>query len=91
MGMVTQCLTVFGATFILDLVWAEYIRAIGDEKANRGAFFAALVFLLSALATIQYVDNHAMTIPAALGGAAGTYFSIKRKRRSAAHDNNRLP
>ena len=82
MGMVTQAAIVLGATFVLDLVWAEYIRAIADEKAALGSFHAGLIIMLGAVSTILYVGDNLMVLPAAAGAAAGTYFSIWRKRRS---------
>src|SRR5258708_21977969 len=37
---------VFGATFVLDLVWAEYIRAIAEHNMVKGSFHAGLIICL---------------------------------------------
>lgn len=76
-----QAFVAAAATFVLDLVWAEYIRSIRDERAAAAAAHAAWIVVLGAVSTILYVGDHLMIPAAALGGAAGTYYSIRRRRK----------
>ena len=70
----------FCATFVLDLVWAEYIRAIAEHQVGKGTVHAGLIICLNAVAVIIYVGDPWMVPPAALGAMAGTYVSIRRAK-----------
>ena len=65
------------AYFVVDIVWVYYTMGIAKGNKLQAATAAALIPFLVGVATIQYVDNHWMLIPAALGGFAGTWISMK--------------
>lgn len=70
--MIWQAACVFAAFVVLDIVWALYTRAIARHWPVIAMATAAAIPALSGFVAIQYVENHWMLIPAALGGAVGT-------------------
>lgn len=76
--MILEALAAFVAMFLADFVWAKYIKAIADHRRPSASSWAVLLMVLSGVATITYVNNHWMLIPAALGAFAGTWFSVPK-------------
>lgn len=67
--------------FLVDLVvafaWTECIKSIGERKAFKSAIWAGFITLSGAFTIISYTSNNWLLIPAVLGGAIGTYLSVK--------------
>lgn len=80
--MILEALAAFWAVFFADFVWARYITAIAEARKLHASAWAVALLVLSGVATIAYVNNHWMLIPAAAGAFVGTWFSI---RKSAPH------
>lgn len=76
--MLLNATFVFAATFWLDFVWAKYTAAVTERRAERAAVLSGIIILFGAAATITYVDNHWMVVPATIGAALGTYAGIKK-------------
>lgn len=72
-----ECILVFFALLIVDLLNAFYIKNIQKNKAMIAASTAVVLFLSASIAVIGYVDNHWLLIPAAAGAFAGTYIGVK--------------
>jgi hypothetical protein len=70
---------VFTATVIADIVWAEWAKAIAARHAEKSAFYAAGIIVCSTFVTAEAVKDLWLLIPACAGGAAGTWWSVKRQ------------
>lgn len=75
--MIVQALIVFAALFALDIVWARYTSAIADHRRLLASSFAAAIIALGAFATINYIDDPRMIIPAMAGAFCGTFVGTK--------------
>jgi hypothetical protein len=69
----------FALLFCLDYVYAKYTMAAAKRHAGRASFWAAWCYGFTGLATLQYVDDHWLLIPAIAGCVCGTYVAIKRQ------------
>lgn len=78
---VTMWLATFAAVFALDLCWAYYIRALERGSALTAATWSCFLFLTAAGATISYVDNPMLLIPAVAGAFFGTLVGAIRSRK----------
>jgi hypothetical protein len=74
-------LLVFAIALVSDYVWTACIHSISKEKPLSAAFFSALTVLLGGVATITFVSQPKYLIPAVLGAFAGTYLTVRLKRR----------
>lgn len=77
LDIVFQAIFTFLAYFVVDIVWVYYTLGIAKGDKLKASLSAAAIPLLVGIATIQFVDNHWMLIPAALGGFVGTWVSMK--------------
>lgn len=68
----------FAAVFVLDFVWAFYVDQVKERRAWSAAAWAGLLFLVSAFATVSYVDNHWLIVPAVAGAVMGTWAGVVR-------------
>lgn len=71
--------------FLVDMIvaffWAKGIKAVADKKALEAALWSGSITLASAFSVISYNNNHWLIIPALLGSALGTYFSVRQGKR----------
>lgn len=67
------------AAAIVDAVWAFYIMACSDRASIKAALWGATVMAISGTLTIIYVNDHAYLPTAVIGGAIGTYLTVKYK------------
>jgi hypothetical protein len=81
--MTLQFLTVTAVMFLLDFVWAEYIKLTADGKAMPASCMAVAIMMASGYVTKSYVDNPWLLIAVAIGAFTGTYASIWWKKRRA--------
>jgi len=79
--MILQAIYTFFAYFIVDIVWVYYTLGIARGDRLQASLSAAAIPFLVGVATIQYVDNHWMLVPAAFGGFAGTWVSLQLSNR----------
>ena len=73
---VIQGLTVFLISAVVDAVWAKYIAAASAHKALAAAAWSAGIIFCGSFVTVEYVTNHWLALPAALGAFVGTYLTI---------------
>lgn len=81
--MILRALITFAALFVLDVVWARYTAAITDGRRTAGSSYAAAIIALSAIGTINYIDDPRMILPAMLGAFCGTFIGIPHPNRGA--------
>jgi xanthine/uracil permease len=67
----------FIAMFLVDIIFAYYLKAVNTDKAVKAGLWAAMVTFVNIVAVISYTENHLMVIPAVLGAFAGTFVGIK--------------
>ena len=75
--MITDSIIVFLSMFIVDVLYAIYLKSIENNKPIFASFMAMIVFFVASIATIGYVDNHWLLIPACIGAFAGTWVGVK--------------
>lgn len=68
---------VFAAMFVLDFVWARYTAAITARWALCAGFHAITITAINGAATISYVANPWLLIPAIAGAFLGTVVAVK--------------
>lgn len=71
-------IVMFTAAFLVDWVWAEYIKHTAAKNAWRSAGLSGVIVLIGAFTTFAYMEDRWMVAPALLGGMLGTYVSVKR-------------
>lgn len=77
----TKFLVVFLLVALVDFLWAQYVIHTAGIKPLKSSLYAAGIYILSSIITIAYVDDHHMVVPAGLGAFAGTYLSVRLKKK----------
>jgi uncharacterized membrane protein YfcA len=79
-----EYIIVFLSMFVVDVFYAIYLKSIENNKPIFASFMATIVFFVASIATIGYIDNHWLLVPACLGAFAGTWvgvmYNIKKKK-----------
>lgn len=75
--MILESILVFFSMFVVDVLYAVYLKSIENNRPVFASMMATIVFFVASIATIGYVDNHWLLIPACLGAFAGTYVGVK--------------
>lgn len=73
-----NCLFVFAAVFLLDWLWAFYVKTTVSSRALQASTIASTLFLISGWVTTLYVDDKTLLLPAALGAFAGTFVATRK-------------
>lgn len=73
---------IFCMTAIADSIWAKYIETAAAGRALPAAVWSMLIFTFGSIVTIGYVNDHWMLIPVLLGSFAGTYLTIRFRKKS---------
>jgi nicotinamide riboside transporter PnuC len=74
--MITQWIIVFFAYVLLDIIWAEYTKAIASRKRLMASSWAAVIPVMSSILFIAFVSNPWLLSAAACGGFVGTWLSV---------------
>lgn len=72
-----SAITCFVSSFILDVIWALYVRRTTNGKAVSAAILAGLIMAFGAINTIYFVQNHWNIIFSVVGAIIGTWITIK--------------
>lgn len=75
-----KALTVFVAYFVIDILYAKYILAVGGKQAGRAAALSAMIYSLLSFGVLSYSENQLYLIPLAVGAFCGTYVTVRRER-----------
>lgn len=67
---------VFLAVALADVVWTKYIDEVGKKRPLFAALWSSAIIAMSTFTTVEYINDHAMAIPAILGAFAGTYYAV---------------
>ncbi len=79
----TEGAIVFISTLVADLLWAIYIRRVGEGKSFQAALYSAFIVLLGAVAVAGYVENSWYLFPAIVGAFVGTLITIEFDKRKS--------
>jgi len=74
-------LTVFCAIALYDVVWAQYTLGIAEGSRVKASLWAGAIPIFMAVMTRAYVEDAWTIVPAALGGALGTWVSMTYNRQ----------
>lgn len=67
----------FGGMFAVDLLWAAYTKAFIRSAYLSASAWATLLMGATGLATLAYVHEPVMLLPAMCGAFVGTYIGSK--------------
>lgn len=69
---------VFILVGLVNFLWANYISHIAKSNAMAAALYGTAISLFGNIATIVYISDNRMIIPAAIATFIATYLSVKR-------------
>lgn len=67
---------VFIVVFLADVCWATYVSRVKDRDKVKASNWAAILFLMTGIATISFVKDYWLLIPACAGAWLGTYVAL---------------
>lgn len=70
-------LFIFFVAMIFDMVYAAYILETSQKRAGRASLLSGLIFILSAIMTLAYVEDPFNLLFVVSGGTIGTYITIR--------------
>jgi hypothetical protein len=77
-------LLAFFAIFFTDIFYTYYLKAVHEEQTVKASLWATIVYVIAAIAVIEYNSNHWLLIPAGVGAFCGTWVGMKiRKKQSS--------
>lgn len=76
-----HALLVFLAAVILDVAWARYTLTVTKHHAWAAVFWSTTIVVMGWIGIDSYILSPWYVIPAALGAAVGTYFTITHAKR----------
>lgn len=74
-----EFLAAFFAMFFTDMCYTYYFKAVQHEKAVLAGSWAAILYILTSIVVIGYINNPWLLVPSVLGAFFGTYFGVKHK------------
>ena len=77
-----NAVVVFFAAFVVDIIWALYIRRVNSGAAAQAGLYAGLVFLVGAFNTLSYLEQPWLLGPIAVGAGLGTWAIVRWEHRA---------
>jgi len=74
--MIIQWIIVFVAYVLLDIIWAEYTKAIASKKRLTASSWAAIIPIMSTILLVAFISNMWLLSAAAFGAFVGTWISM---------------
>ena len=74
-------LLAFFAIFFTDIFYTYYLKAVHEEQTLKASAWASIVYVVAAVAIIEYNSNHLLLIPAAAGAFCGTWVGMKIRKK----------
>ena len=74
--MIVQWIIVFFAYVLLDIIWAEYTKAIASKKRLMASLWSAIIPVMSAILFVTFIANMWLLTAAACGAFVGTWLSL---------------
>lgn len=76
--MFFKIVLVFILVALVNFLWANYISHVSRTNSLMAALYGTAISLFGNVATVIYISDNRMIIPAAIATFIGTYFSVKR-------------
>ena len=73
----------FFAIFFTDIFYTYYLRAVHEEQTVKASCWATIVYVIAAVAIIEYNANHWLLIPAGIGAFCGTWVGMKLRKNNS--------
>jgi len=77
----TEYIITFFALFFTDIFYIYYLRSVQNDNALLASSWSVVVFLVACTAVINYIDNHALLVPAGFGAFCGTFVGMKLRKQ----------
>lgn len=77
LSYICKWILVFFSVLLYDSLYALYIQQIHEKKALKSAITSSILYLSGAYVVVSYIDDKWLIIPAIIGGAIGTYITVK--------------
>jgi hypothetical protein len=77
-----ESILIFFALFFTDVFYTFYLRAVQNDKPLMASGWAVVVYIIAAIAVIEYNSNHWLLIPAGVGAFCGTFVGMKIRKKS---------
>jgi uncharacterized membrane protein YfcA len=77
----TEYIVTFFALFFTDVFYTYYLRAVNNNEVLKSSLWAVVVFVIAAIAVVNYTTDHWLLIPAALGAFCGTFVGMKIRKK----------
>ncbi len=76
---------VFAAVAVTDVFWTLYVTGATEGKIWRASVYSTMIVVCGSTATIEYVQDPRMILPAAMGAFVGTILPLlwRRYRQNA--------
>ena len=78
-----ESILIFFALFFTDVFNTFYLRAVQHDKPLIASGWAVVVYMIAAIAVIEYNSNHWLLIPAGFGAFCGTFVGMKIRKKVA--------
>lgn len=66
----------FFSMFFVDVLHSMYIKYVNDDRVVLSGLVSGLIYFLACVATVNFIDNHWIIIPATVGAALGTSVGV---------------
>jgi uncharacterized protein YebE (UPF0316 family) len=77
-----ESILIFFALFFTDVFYTFYLRSVQNDKPLMASGWAVVVYIIAAIAVIEYNSNHWLLIPAGVGAFCGTFVGMKIRKKS---------
>jgi hypothetical protein len=77
----TEYIVTFFALFFTDVFYTYYLRAVNNNEVLKSSLWAVVVFVIAAIAVVNYTTDHWLLIPAALGAFCGTFVGMTIRKK----------
>jgi predicted branched-subunit amino acid permease len=74
---------IFLAYALIDAAYALYTASVIKQKAFAAGLYSVVIYLLIGSGVVAFSSSAWYVLPAAVGGFAGTYLTVKWQARSA--------
>jgi len=71
----------FFALFFTDVFYTYYLRSVNNNEVLKSSLWAVVVFVVAAVAVVNYTTDHMLLIPACLGAFCGTFVGMKIRNK----------
>ena len=71
-----EAASAFFSMFFVDVLHSIYIKYVNDDRVVLSGLVSGLIYALACVATVNFIDNHWIIIPATIGAALGTSVGV---------------